>query len=210
MNRNPSSFLANCARGCVDARTGNRYVLAARDIRRGERIAVFGGSVLTRTDLEGLGEGTGRYTLQIDEDLYLVSTDDGPGDWINHSCAPNTGMRGQITLVALRDIEAGEEICFDYAMSDGSHYDEFDCACGSSWCRHRIRGDDWQLPQLWERYEGHFSPYLLAKIETLHLETAEASTPQVVEGRANSLGRSNERNWRPRLRGGRRQVTRSS
>src|SRR5690606_19876146 len=74
MNRNPSSFLANCARGCVDARTGNRYVLAARDIRRGERIAVFGGSVLTRTDLEGLGEGTGRYTLQIDEDLYLVST----------------------------------------------------------------------------------------------------------------------------------------
>lgn len=34
-----------------------------------------------------------------------------PGDYGNHSCDPNTG-RG---LVALRDIEAGEELTADYA-----------------------------------------------------------------------------------------------
>lgn len=208
MTRQPSSFLATCARGCVDARSGNRYVVAARDIVKGERIAVFGGSVFTRAELERLGEGTGHYTLQIDDDLYMVSTDDGPGDWINHGCAPNTGMQGPITLVALRDISAGEELCFDYAMTDGSKYDEFDCSCGSPLCRRRVRGDDWRLPELWERYEGHFSPYLQAKIDRVRL--AAFAQREDAEARMAPPHRAADRNWRPRSRGGRRALTRSS
>ncbi len=35
-------------------------------------------------------------------------------------------------------IAAGEEICLDYAMCDGSEYDEFHCACGMQNCRGRI------------------------------------------------------------------------
>ena len=48
-----------------------------------------------------------------------------PADWVNHSCEPNCGLSGQIALVALRRLEPGEEVCFDYAMSDGSPYDQF-------------------------------------------------------------------------------------
>jgi uncharacterized protein len=39
-----------------------------------------------------------------------------------------------------------------------------DRACGTSSCRHRIHGRDWQRPDLQERYRGWFSWYLDRKI----------------------------------------------
>lgn len=62
-----------------------------------------------------------------------------------------------------------EEVCFDYAMSDGSPYDEFDCTCGAADCRRRVTGNDWCRPELQQRYAGYFSPYLQRRIEQLHV-----------------------------------------
>ena len=69
--------------------------------------------------------------------------------------------------MALREIKAGEELMFDYAMTDGGPYDEFECYCGSSNCRKKITGADWKLPELWDIYEGYFSPYLARRIKIL-------------------------------------------
>jgi len=163
----PSSFLAGCAAGRIDERTEQRSVHASRRVGAGELIAVFGGSIVTPRQIAALGPSAGRYALQVDEDLYLLSIHDGPGDWINHSCEPNAGFRGQVSLVAMRPIAAGEQICFDYAMADGSPYDEFDCQCGAPRCRGRVRGSDWELPELWARYGSHFSTYLSARIASV-------------------------------------------
>lgn len=173
MSEYPSSFLTPLARGELDPNSGERRVVAISDVPAGHPVAVFGGIAVTREQLidpEGIGAlglSLPRVTLQVDEDMFLVSTRDGPGDWINHSCEPNAGLRGQVVLVALRWIDAGEEITFDYATSDGSEYDEFTCRCGSPSCRGRISGQDWRIPALWARYAGHFSPYLARRIETL-------------------------------------------
>jgi hypothetical protein len=88
-------------------------------------------------------------------------------DFLNHCCEPNAGMSGQLALVALRDIAPGEEVCLDYAMTDGSPYDEFPCACGAAQCRGWVTGSDWMRPELWKRYGNHFSPYLLRRIDRL-------------------------------------------
>ena len=84
---------------------------------------------------------------------------------INHSCVPNAGLSGQIGLVALRDIRAGEEVCYDYAMSDASPLTMgFACACGEPGCRGRVEADDWARPELQRRYAGYVSPYLARRI----------------------------------------------
>jgi hypothetical protein len=91
-------------------------------------------------------------------------------------CSVNVGLREQVVLVAMRDIAAGEEVCFDYAMTGGGPYDEFECACGAPDCRGWITGNDWKRPELWERYAGFFSPYLQRRIDRLKqgLEPANA------------------------------------
>lgn len=164
----PSCFLAPCAEGRRCDGKGGHAVFAARDIEPGELIAVWGGTVTSGAWLANRLE-LRRLALQIDEDLFVLSAVEGPADWINHSCDPNAGIRGQVSLVAMRRIARGEEICFDYAMTDSSPYDEFSCHCGAPECRGWVTGDDWQRPELVLRYGGFFSSYLQARIERLQL-----------------------------------------
>lgn len=147
---------------------GGHAVYALSVIEPGELIGVWSGRIVGREALETLPDAIRHHTVQIEEDLFLASTrEDEPPDFINHACEPNAGLDGQIALVALRRILPGEEVTIDYAMCDGSPYDEFDCACGSKLCRGKVTGDDWRNPVLWERYAGHFSPYLERRIEAL-------------------------------------------
>jgi hypothetical protein len=147
---------------------GGKSVAARSVIEPGEVIAVWSGRIVPAAELDTLPEEIRRHTVQVEDELYLASlTPDEPPDFINHGCEPNAGLVGQITIVALRRILPGEEVTIDYAMCDGSPYDEFECACGASACRGRVTGDDWRNPALWERYAGHFSPYLQRRIDAL-------------------------------------------
>ena len=138
-------------------------------IAQGESVSLWGGAVIHKNDLDLSMPRFTERVIQIDEDLYLLTAEEKePNDCFNHSCEPNLGFSGQIGLIAIRDIEAGEELCFDYAMSDGEPYDEFECLCGSSNCRKKVTGNDWKNPQLWVKYKNYFSPYLARRIEKLN------------------------------------------
>jgi uncharacterized protein len=152
--------------------THGGYGLFAREsVAKGEVLTVWAGIIVDGEKLEEMPEAYRHRAVQVEEGLYQVSLrPDEPADLGNHSCDPNAGLQGQITLVAMRPIAPGEEVCFDYAMSDGTPYDEFKCECGAPNCRGQITGDDWRLPELWERYAGYFSPYLQRRINRLRAE----------------------------------------
>jgi len=151
---------------------GGWGVYAREGVRAGELLIVWSGEVVTGDQLPRLREAGYPYSVQVEENLYLVTMrPPETADLVNHCCDPNAGVSGQMTLVALRDIAPGEEVCFDYAMTDGSPYDEFPCACGTPHCRGRMTGNDWMRPELWNRYGNHFSPYLLRRIELLKKAT---------------------------------------
>ncbi len=140
---------------------------AVETIEAGETVAAFGGWVADRARFDELDAAAQGMSIQIDDELYLVAPFGTSGDRINHSCDPNGGMLGTNVIVARRDIAAGEEITFDYAMSDASSYDEFECACRSDRCRGKVTGRDWMDPDLQRRYRGYFSPYLARRISAL-------------------------------------------
>jgi SET domain-containing protein len=147
---------------------GERGLFARQFISQGELLAIFGGKVVTYEELLTAPHEIRRLSIQVAEEFYILSIQDSEADWINHSCTPNAGLNGQIMLVAMRDIQPDEEITFDYAMSDGTPYDEFDCMCGSLDCRGYVSGSDWKLPELQRRYHGYFSPYLQERINQMH------------------------------------------
>ena len=142
-----------------------RGLFAVETIYPGEVIAAWGGRITPVSEFIPLPESIRKLSLQIEDDFFLVPQGgENAADFINHSCDPNAGMSGQILVVAMRLIETGEEICYDYAMSDGSPYDEFECSCGAPECRRHVTGHDWARSDLWNRYEGFFSPYLERRI----------------------------------------------
>lgn len=151
-------------RPCPDK--GGYGLFACELIEKDEVLAVWGGIVVPGDRLGEYSEYAQTHGLQVEDDLFLLPlTEDDPSDYFNHSCSPNSGLLGQITLVAMRQIQVGEEICFDYAMSDSNPYDEFTCGCGTPECRGRITADDWKRPDLQQRYRGYFSPYLQRRID---------------------------------------------
>jgi len=158
----------NIFSGKVESREkpgSGRGVFALETIASGEVIAAWGGRVILSSEFTFLPESVRKLSLQIEDDFFLIPQGgENAADFINHSCDPNAGMAGQIMVVAMRPIKPGEEICYDYAMSDGSGYDEFECCCGTTRCRGKITGNDWSRPELWSRYDGLFSPYLARRI----------------------------------------------
>ena len=81
-----------------------------------------------------------RYAYPLGEEVYAF-WDRDPAEWApqNHSCDPNTGFSG-LDVVALRDINTGEELTIDYVTFCDQHMPPFDCQCGSPKCRGRITG----------------------------------------------------------------------
>jgi len=143
-------------------------VFTKRKLAAGTVVALLGGKLLDQQAWCALTTDDKHHSLQVEEQMYLVlDPERGIDDYFNHSCDPNLGMAGYRALVTLRIIEAGEELCFDYAMSDGSEEYTFACRCGAKNCRGRITGNDWALPELQHRYRGYFSPYLARRIKRL-------------------------------------------
>jgi len=137
-------------------------------IAAGEIVAVKGGHVLTGSEWAALGPALGAADIQIAEDLFIapVREDHRTGSMLytNHCCDPNLAIQGQIVLVAMRDIDAGEELTIDWATTDdGDH--RMTCRCGSPRCRGTVTGKDWMKPELQERYRGWFCWFLQRKID---------------------------------------------
>ena len=150
-----------------DAPGRGRGLFATQPIAEGETVIVWGGAY-GGADLRRRAELAGKATMQWDDELWSVeSDDDHPAYAINHSCEPNVWMTGPFSLIAMRPIAAGEEITADYALweADEESVCGWVCRCGSPRCRGRITGRDWRRPELQARYAGHFSPLILKRIE---------------------------------------------
>ena len=146
----------------------NFGTFAIAPITAGTIVVTFGGAQMNRGIFDTHPVERRMRSLQIELDSFLLGPEERQlGDAVNHSCDPNCGMGNATQLVAIRDISAGEEITFDYAMSDASDYDEFSCICATSLCRGNITSLDWKLPELQQRYNGYFSPYIVRKWKAL-------------------------------------------
>jgi hypothetical protein len=147
-----------------------RGLFAKEAIERDEIVVVKGGYVLTRTQRDRIGRELGPSEIQITEELFIGPATrrerEGGMMHLNHSCEPNLGLKGQVVYVALRDIAAGEELTFDYAMNDDEPW-EMRCRCGSPSCRGTITGRDWQKPELQRKYDGYFSWFIQRRIDAL-------------------------------------------
>src|SRR5439155_19297159 len=106
-----------------ESKIHGRGLFAIADIAKNEIVAVKGGHIVDRKRLrEKITPLLGPVEIQIGDDLFIAPVSDEERElsmlYLNHSCDPNLGVRGEITFVAIREIRAGEELKHDWAMTD--------------------------------------------------------------------------------------------
>ncbi len=145
-------------------------VFALETIHQGEAVEIIGGDLMTDHEFRAFQQTVPRFNaVQVGEDLHLVEraivTQQRTGS-LNHSCDSNLWLADAVTLVARRDIAAGEELTVDYALfsAQPDWVMDMPCRCGSAVCRRVITGNDWKLKDVQERYGHHFTPFLNERI----------------------------------------------
>ena len=129
-------------------------VFAVRPIAKGETVVEYTGEVISWKEADRRHPHdpdnplhTFYFTLEngrVIDGLY----GDNAAKWINHSCQPNCEADeddGRVFIKALRRIEPGEELNYDYGLVlEGRHTkkvkQEFACHCGSRKCRGTMLG----------------------------------------------------------------------
>ena len=165
--------MSNDTRSWLDPRVDVRVseiegngLFARAMIERDAVVASLRGRVLTDAEFDALTFE--KYSaLAIGENQHLLLNADDPVTFGNHSCDPNLWMGDATTVIARRDIQPDEELTIDYALHTVSAAWSMPCRCGSPLCRQRVTGNDWRLPPLQVRYEGHFSPFINARVARL-------------------------------------------
>jgi len=150
-------------------------VFAKEVINKDEIIAIWAGDIISAEQLMSLSRSKFKdildYATPVAEGFYLVTNRNGryleDDDYFNHSCQPNAGIKGHLIMVAMRKILPGEEVVYDYAMTDAGFNSRFRCRCGKKGCRRIITSYDWKNPALQKKYRGYFSWFVQSKIDEL-------------------------------------------
>jgi hypothetical protein len=128
-------------------------------IRQGEVISRLDGAYT----LYAISEVQTWDAAAIDELLHYgyqcsateIVQEHGDEKYMNHSCNPNTWWADDHTMIARRDIQAGEEITYDYATTEVTLDFTMQCYCGSSLCRGVVTNKDHVDPQWQARFGDH-------------------------------------------------------
>jgi len=132
-------------------------IFAARPFTRGELVVVdedgdYYEGVMSRSEAEARGLELSQDCFQIGVDRYLAPNGN-LDDVINHSCEPNIGLKLTemgYRMVAIRDIEAHDQLTYDYATYISGPYERMTCHCGSLFCRGEVGAFE-TLPRVLQR-----------------------------------------------------------
>ena len=124
-------------------------VYAARPIPKGTRIVEYLGDRITHAEAdsryEAKGQDDGHTFLFVVNSRVVIDAgvDGNEARFINHSCDPNCETvieGGRVFIEALRDIEPGEELGYEYGLTwettdDPDELANYACRCGAAKCR---------------------------------------------------------------------------
>ena len=112
--------------GVVQLGPQHAGVIAYDIFKKGSVVYEFEGEVIeepSRTSIQSYDD------IHLEDDLKIAS-------FINHKCKPNTRIeklgkkRGRkIKFIALKNIEIGEQITFDYNTTEYKIFNPFKCDC---------------------------------------------------------------------------------
>ena len=125
-------------------------VFALQPIAEGTRIIEYKGEVISWPEAQARhphdpSDPNHTFFFHVDDERVIDAAVGGnAARWINHACDPNCEADetddGRIFICALRDLQPGEELFYDYGLIIDERYTpalkrEYACRCGAANCR---------------------------------------------------------------------------
>lgn len=121
-------------------------VFARKRIRNGSAIIEYTGEIIGEKEADRRYEDNpSTYLFMVDKKNYIDGLAGGnEARLINHSCVPNCAAYqeddGRIVIYAIKNIQPGVELSYDYQLTDGGSDSDATstdttCRCGSPRCK---------------------------------------------------------------------------
>ena len=145
------------------AKTENtgKGLFAKTDIKKNEAIFSVQGRIIKESKYyAGSSYKTGPRWLTIGKNTWISPLRSNPWWFINHSCKPNAGLRGKVTVVAMKNIKKGNEITIDYSITEDDPFWQMKCECSHNNCRKAIRSVRFLPWGIFRKYEPFIPKFL--------------------------------------------------
>lgn len=116
-------------------------LIATVDLKPGDHIFYADGTYVNLNITSKKDSAKYSNALGIKRNTWINPPDTNPLRFLNHSCNPNAGIKGERTIVARKKIKAGEHITIDYSITECDELWQLEvrCRCGEQTCRTHIR-----------------------------------------------------------------------
>ncbi len=151
------------------SKAGNlgKGIFAKSNIKKDEIIFIVKGTIEKGAyDSQSCHEGPN--WLALAKNIWISPFDNNPWRYINHSCNPNAGLKGKITVVAMKNIKKSEQIMIDYSITEDDPNWKMNCKCGQKNCRNLIRSVRFLSPRLFKKYKNYIPKFLTNQLKRKH------------------------------------------
>lgn len=139
-------------------------LFTSKKINKGEQAFIVKGPIVNFAPKNKEEAITLPNIIGLKKDTYIDPV--YPYVFLNHQCNPNLATdEDGLSFVALRDISIGEELTFDYSISEHSDW-EMNCSCNAKDCRKIIKSIE-KLPKNF--YQRYF-PYIPMYFQKVYIE----------------------------------------
>ncbi len=148
----------------VKSRIEGRGIISTIDLKRGDFVGYIKGPIKHKINKGSRDSEANPDWVGFKKNYWIDPLP--PFKYINHSCDPNCGIAGTKSVYAIKNIKAGDELTFDYAISeiDTNWKLDYKCRCGSKNCRKEIRSIQYLSKSVIQRYlpfiPTHFKKYI--------------------------------------------------
>jgi len=144
---------------CIrESKTHGKGLFALRNIKKSEIIFIIKGKKVNFLINNKKQAGIAGFNwIGFGKNKWIDSTNYGL--YLNHSCDPNSAIKGKVTVVAIRNIKKGEEITFDYSLNEADIFWHIKCYCGSKNCRKIIKSIQFLPKKTFVKYISHIPKY---------------------------------------------------
>lgn len=136
-------------------------MFATKNFKKGDTVFIFKGKIYKRINKDLKDTFANPDSIGIDKNTWI----DPEGDfhYINHSCNPNLGIKGRVTYCALKNINKGDELSFDYSINEADPNWSMKCQCGAKNCRKIIKSIKFLPKKTYQQYLP-FIPTYFSKV----------------------------------------------